>query len=91
MPIERPKALYWVGKTRRDGRPEAQFPGVPARDLTERDIARLSDEQLADVMGSSLYQKTRPAAERSARSDQASKPVEKAAEKPAEKPVERKQ
>ncbi len=74
---------------RRDGRPEAQFPGVPARDLTERDINRMSDETLADVLGSTLYQKTKPA-ERSAKSEEAPKAADKPAEKAESKPAERK-
>lgn len=56
--MSRPIALRYTGKikearnaagnvVRRE--PTRSYQGVPARDLTERDIARLSDEQLAEI------------------------------------------
>lgn len=33
------------------------FPGIPARDLTERDVARLGKEQVTLVEKSGLYEK----------------------------------
>lgn len=57
----RPTKLIYQGKevvtaTDEHGKPTAVSPdrffhGVPARDLNEDDIARLSDEDLKDIMG----------------------------------------
>jgi len=43
MSSKRPDRLHYTGKH------GEFFVGVPRRNLTERDIARLSDEQLADI------------------------------------------
>lgn len=55
---DRPKRLYYTGR--------GAIPGVPRRDLEERDVARLSDAKLVDVMGKhprsgrATYQVTKP-------------------------------
>jgi hypothetical protein len=59
--MARPKALKYQGtmmvvSRKKDGTPRKEepdrtFPGVPARDLDENDIRRLSDEQIADMTG----------------------------------------
>lgn len=59
--VERPDRLFYLG----DG--SEGFAGVPRRDLTAADIARLSERQFADCVadnpatGRPLYQKTEPA------------------------------
>ncbi len=65
---ERPKALFYVGQTNAEGRPTEYFPGVPARDLDEADIASLSDGQVAEAAASSLYQKSKPGSRETATS-----------------------
>jgi hypothetical protein len=42
------------------GKPLRYFTGIPARDLTDRDIDRLDDDQYATVVASDLYEKTDP-------------------------------
>lgn len=56
---ERPKRLYYTGEGER-------YAGVPASDLDEAQIARLSDEKLANIMKvprgarRALYQVSKP-------------------------------
>lgn len=60
--MARPKALKFTGK----GDPNGYFfPGVPARDLTEADIAQLDDETLKQITGGDkpLYVAPKPKAE----------------------------
>lgn len=50
--MSRVKALKFVGEYDDfDGKPLRFFPGIPARDLDEFDIANLTDEQYATVTG----------------------------------------
>jgi len=58
--VKRPGTLYFKGKKGPDGRPLEYFAGVPARTLHGRDIARLTDEQIAEITapgpsGKALY------------------------------------
>lgn len=54
----------FTGERSADGRPLRFFTGIPARDLAQRDIDRLDDDQYAAVEGSDLYEKaTAPKAE----------------------------
>lgn len=64
---ERPTALKWIGPMTPEGNPARWMPGIPARDLTERDMRRLSDEQVAEALACGFYEKpgggkARPAA-----------------------------
>lgn len=68
--MTRPTKLMYTG----DGK--TYFPGVPARDLDEADLARLSDERVKEIAASALY--VEPKAERAMMSD--AQPV---ADKPA--------
>jgi hypothetical protein len=56
----------WEFKAPRDraGRPLEFHDGIPARNLTERDITALNDEQYATVEASHLYEQTKPPAEK---------------------------
>lgn len=53
---------FWTftGERSADGRPKRFFHGIPARDLTGRDIDRLDDDQYAAVVESDLYEKADP-------------------------------
>lgn len=61
MAEQREKKLFFTGRKSKNGKPIDYLESIPARDLSERDIRRLSDEQYEMVMQSSLYQKTEPA------------------------------
>jgi hypothetical protein len=50
----------FTGERAADGRPLRFFTGIPARDLTERDIDRLDDDQYATVVASDLYERVDP-------------------------------
>lgn len=50
----------FTGERTADGRPLRFFHGIPARDLTQRDIDQLDDDQYATVDASDLYEKTDP-------------------------------
>lgn len=52
---ERPKSLTWVGPMTLDGNPAQWMPGIPARDLKERDLKRMSDELVAEALASGFY------------------------------------
>lgn len=58
--MAREKALYFVGPVQQNKRPARYIEGVPARDLSERDIDRLSDELYEAAVKSDLYQKSKP-------------------------------
>lgn len=45
----------FVGSRDNEGRPVEFFSGIPARNLFQRDIDRLNDEQRDIVKGSHLY------------------------------------
>lgn len=68
MSDERPKRLYYVG--------EGFFPGVPRRDLDERDIARLPDRRLAEITakhpksGKAAYRRTKPSPGKAGQEDE---------------------
>lgn len=51
----------FTGERTADGRPLRFFHGIPARDLTPRDIDRLDDDQYATVEASDLYEQKAPA------------------------------
>jgi hypothetical protein len=50
----------FTGERNAAGKPQRYFTGIPARDLTDRDIDRLDDDQYATVVASDLYEKTEP-------------------------------
>lgn len=53
----RAKSLRFTGKHDANGQPDRWFSGVPARDLSEREVKGLSDEEYANITGgeSPLY------------------------------------
>lgn len=46
----RPEKLRYTGDVDARGKPLRFFYGVPARNLDEKDIAKLTDEQVKDIM-----------------------------------------
>jgi hypothetical protein len=50
----------FTGERSADGRPLRFFTGIPARDLAERDVTLLDDEQYATVEASDLYERVTP-------------------------------
>lgn len=50
----------FTGERNAAGEPLQFFTGIPARDLTERDIDRLTPEQYETVKASDLYEQTEP-------------------------------
>lgn len=87
---QRESTLYYVGE------PGLYIAGVPRRDLEERDIARLSDDQYQDSThkgpnGKPLYQKTKPASQQEAdQGDHETKKREAAKAKRRQRAAERK-
>jgi hypothetical protein len=63
MPHERPKELFFIGPIHPvTGEPESWLNGIPARDLSEDEIAVLEDDDLKAIEASGLYQKSKPTA-----------------------------
>jgi hypothetical protein len=54
---ERTAPWRYTGAHDAAGRPLEFFSGIPARDLTEQDVAGLSDDDYALVEASTLYAK----------------------------------
>lgn len=54
--MARPKSLIWIGPMNDNGEPARWVPGVSARDLSEGEIRRLSEQQLADALASGFYE-----------------------------------
>lgn len=56
--MDEPKVVYrYTGRTNDDGEPQEFYAGVPARDLTEADVADLPPARLADVKAGVIYEK----------------------------------
>ena len=53
MTMQRAHALKFKGTYDAAGRPDRYFPFAPARDLEARDIANLSDDEYAELLGGS--------------------------------------
>lgn len=64
--MQRAHALKFKGKYDEAGKPDRYFPGIPARDLDEADIARLSNAEYADAIGGDkpLYAEVKKAEEK---------------------------
>lgn len=84
---QRESKLYHVGE------PGLYIAGVPRRDLEERDIARLSEDQYRDAThkgpnGQALYQKTKPSRQQEADHGAQETKKREAAPEPSVKPSE---
>lgn len=80
------KLVYTGGKMK----PRRTFPFAPARDLNERDIARLTDEQYATITGGAkpIYHEPKPKAADKPAEDKAAGKDAPASNKPeADKPA----
>jgi hypothetical protein len=60
--MARAKRLKFTGRYDANGQPDRWFSGIPARDLDEREVKQLSDEDYATITGgdSPLYVDAEP-------------------------------